>query len=160
MKYDQTKHLSLVYSEEDLTGLLRISKEEAAQIAPEAIQKGGAGSGKKGHVTAASYVEKLKNSTHFEGFKTGSGKNITNHHHHGTAAGYTPQDHKDAAEFHFKQSKALNQKRTTMNHEEGKHYHEAAKIHAKHMKQHLSQAGRIEDRRKQTVLDQRAKKPS
>lgn len=148
MKYDQTRHLKLVYSEDDMLKTLRMTPEEAEKIAPSTLQKGGPGSGRKRLIT--SYLDKLENSKTIKGSKTSSGKDMAISPIHGTEAGYSAQDHKDAGDYHHKVSESFSNMsaKPGISKEESEAFKTVARKHANLRNSHLSQAERMETRKK------------
>lgn len=129
----------------------------------EELFKGGVGSGRKGHMSpnVQALKERLNQMRERKQFsqKTKSGKPITTESHHGTAMGYSPQDHRDAMSFHYNKAAEHRAHAAQVKDPEERQAHLAiAKEHARHMSAHSSAGDAIERRRAKVLEAQRSKK--
>ena len=146
-------------------------------LEPEAINKGGEGSGKRGHTTnkVIDLKNKLKDKTsgnlenamtkldmHHKELKDGavipnaktqSGKPILTNMEHATAHGYTPEDHNDAMNIHYDLAQKFAEKIEQLQQMGHKIPDAAAKIkdfHSKKAKEHFRTGQKLSDRMKRT----------
>lgn len=133
------------------------------------IKKGGPGSGQVGHKTMhpdedkvinltdkleqqnpfASHLNMLQHGAVMEGEELRSGKPLYLKMDQATAHGYTPQDHKQAADIHYEKAQQMSQniaKIRMTGKPVPKEMTEIAKFHKDHFKQHMKASERLENR--------------
>lgn len=145
------------------------------------LEKGGPGSGIQGHLTLKdnnvihltrkleemnpiqTQLHKLKNGAVFEGQTLRSEKPVYMDMDQATAHGYTPQDHREAANLHYDKAEAMSaniEKLRASKQNVPKEMEQIAKIHMKQFKAHMSRAGHTERRASQTEQAIKDKKAS
>lgn len=139
------------------------------------LEKGGEGSGKRGHTTNKDnvislnrklkkpqdegttklfqHLDSLESGAVIEGAKTKSGKPVVLRMDQATAHGYTPEDHTDAMNLHYD---LMDKWRTgvdkykQLGHKIPKEAEKIANFHEKKFKQHFKESQRLKDRMKET----------
>lgn len=143
----------------------------------DALEKGGPGSGQKGHVTEhegkvinltsklesqnpfAAHLNKLTHGAVIEGVELRSGKPLYTDMAQATAHGYNPADHKEAANINYDKAEAMSkniEKVKAMGKPVPKEMEAIKKFHLSQFKQHMGASERLSQRmsRTQSAIDQ------